>query len=130
MFLKRKKLFFLLAAAVVSCAEPEKTDEELMEDLHGVWEKSLVVTSDSNISPMKDSSLFFINGNRMEIRFSSKGVYQESFSKNRCTYTVKNGVLIIAANKDSMFQEIDFLNAKRLILNSGGEKVYYDKFVY
>jgi hypothetical protein len=122
---------------LVACSSNQPSDEELTERIHGVWIPNLIVSPVKNFTPEKDSSLFYKNNRRIQLTFNSKGTFSSTINNNELLpYYITGGILCSVYSQDetvinhTIYQEIEFLNHKKMVLNYDGMKLYYEKFVY
>ena len=124
------RFLFVLLLGLAACGEP--TLEESYEELIiGTWECNVIVASDRNYVPEKDSALFFINGNRQQISFSSRGTINETgFKFGSAEYYIQDEYLFMIRDEDTLLNQIVFLNHNKLIIADNDKKSYYQKFKY
>ena len=106
------------------------SDSELLDRLHGNWGATMKFLEYENFHYEIDSALFYEEGKRLGIVFSSKGNFQKSFEGTAIgSYWVEEGELVLSTEDTTSF-EILHLNARKLVLQKGTDKIYFEKYVY
>gem|GEM_PF-6171063 len=126
----RKAAFILfLGLTLVSCRK-QLSDVELLDRLHGNWGATMKFLEYESFHYEVDTALFFEEGRRLGIIFSSKGTYQKSFEGGENgSYWVEEGDLVLSTADTTSF-EILHVNSRKLVLQKGKDKLYFEKFVY
>lgn len=106
------------------------SDEELFDRLHGNWGATMKFLEHESFHYEVDTALFYEEGRRLGIIFSSKGNFQKTFEGTESgNYWVEEGELVLSTADTTSF-EILHVNARKLVLQADSAKLYFEKYVY